>query len=149
VFAQTAAGPRPLFNVCAIDATSYRDLRLTVALKAVDGKIDQGGGVVWRYMDASNYYVARYNPLEENYRLYKVVEGKRMQLATKEGLKAPADEWHTVSIKMKGNAIECSLNGTKHLEAKDDSLTKAGQIGLWTKADAQTYFDKVEAKPID
>ena len=29
-----------------------------------------------------------FNPLESNFRLYKVVDGKRMQLATKEGLQA-------------------------------------------------------------
>ncbi|HUE74257.1 MAG TPA: family 16 glycoside hydrolase [Pirellulaceae bacterium] len=148
VLAQTATGPRPLFNVCVIDATSYRDLQLSVALKAVEGEIDQGGGVVWRYMDADNYYIARYNPLENNCRLYKVVDGQRMQLASKEGLKAPAGEWHTLSITMKGDAIECSLNGQKHLNAKDETFAKAGMIGLWTKADAQTYFDEVKAASI-
>ena len=28
------------------------------------------------------------------------------------------------------------------LTATDDSIEKAGNVGLWTKADAQTYFDK-------
>lgn len=148
VLAQTAAGPRPLFNLCVVDDASLQDLTLSVAFKAVEGKVDQGGGVVWRYADESNYYIARYNPLEDNYRLYKVVDGKRMQLATKEKLPAPAGEWHTLAITMKGDSIECSLNGTKHLEAKDDTFAKAGQIGLWTKADAQTYFDKLKAQAI-
>ncbi len=148
VLAQTAAGPRPLFNLCVADDTALADLDLSVAVKAVEGKIDQGGGVAWRYVDAGNYYIARYNPLENNYRLYKVVDGKRIQLATKEGLTAPAGEWHTLEIQMKGDAIECSLNGTKHLDAKDGTFTKAGKIGLWTKADAQTYFDKLQAKAV-
>ncbi|MCI0360840.1 MAG: hypothetical protein L0211_20365 [Planctomycetaceae bacterium] len=148
VLAQTAAGPSALFNLCVADDASLLNLDLSVALKAVEGKIDQGGGVVWRYQDGNNYYIARFNPLEENYRLYKVVDGKRMQLATKEGLKAPAGAWRALSIKMKGNMIECSLDGLKQLEAKDETFTKAGKIGLWTKADAQTYFDKIEATEI-
>jgi 3-keto-disaccharide hydrolase len=148
VLAQLAAGPRPLFNLCVIDRTALKDLELSVAFKAVEGKVDQGGGVVWRYTDADNYYIARFNPLEDNYRLYKVVDGKRIQLATKERLEAPAGKWHTLAIKMKGNSIECSLNGEKHLEAKDDTFNKPGQIGLWTKADAQTYFDKLEVSAI-
>lgn len=148
VLAQVAAGPRPLFNLCVAADTSLQDLDISVALKAVEGKIDQGGGVIWRYADANNYYIARYNPLEENYRLYTVVDGKRTQLATKEGLKAPAGEWHTLAVQMKGDAIQCSLNGTKHLEAMDGTFTKAGKIGLWTKADAQTYFDKLETKAV-
>jgi hypothetical protein len=149
VLAQIAAGPRPLFNLCVADGTSFEDLELSVAFKAIKGEIDQGGGVVWRYVDPNNYYIARFNPLEENYRLYRVVEGKREQLATKEQLSAPAGKWHTLTVKMKGNAIECFLNGTKHLEAKDDTFKKAGQIGLWTKADAQTYFDRLEVQSLN
>jgi len=148
VLAQTAQGPGPLFSLCIATATKLHNLELSVAFKAVDGKIDQGGGVVWRLVDANNYYIARYNPLESNFRLYKVMDGKRMQLATKEKLTAPAGEWHRLSIGMQGDAIRCSLNGTTLLEAKDATFAQAGKIGLWTKADAQTYFDKIEAKEI-
>jgi hypothetical protein len=148
VVAQTAAGPRALFNLCVVDESALQDLDLTVSFKAVEGKVDQGGGVVWRCVDANNYYIARFNPLEDNFRLYKVVEGKRTQLATKEDLKAPAGEWHTLSIRMKGDTIQCSLNGKMQLEGKDGTFTKAGKIGLWTKADAQTYFGHIEVKDL-
>jgi hypothetical protein len=148
VIAQTAKGPRPLFNLCVAEDSKAVDLELSAAFKAVAGDVDQGGGLVWRYVDASNYYIARFNPLEDNFRLYKVMDGKRIQLATKEGLKAPAGEWHTLAIRMKGDEIACSLNGKRELEAKDGTFAKAGRIGLWTKADAQTYFDKVEVAVI-
>ena len=47
VLAQTSAeGPNPLFNLCIADRTSYQDLDLSVSLKAVAGKIDQGGGPI-------------------------------------------------------------------------------------------------------
>lgn len=142
--AQTAEGPGPLFNLCVADDTSFKDGEVTVSFKAVKGNKDQGGGIVWRYQDANNYYIARMNPLEDNYRLYKVVAGKRIQLATKEDLKVPAGEWHTLTIKMTGDAIECALDGKKQLEAKDDTFAKPGKVGLWTKADAQTYFDNLK-----
>jgi hypothetical protein len=141
VLAQTAESPGPMFNLCVADGTNVKDVDVSVAFKANTGKKDQGGGIVWRYADANNYYVARYNPLEDNFRLYKVVAGKRIQLATKEELKAPAGEWHTLTVRMKSDQIECLLNGKKHLEAKDDTFTKPGKVGLWTKADAQTSFD--------
>lgn len=48
-----------------------------VSLKTNAGKKDQGGGIVWRYQDANNYYIARVNPLEDNFRVYKFVAGKR------------------------------------------------------------------------
>jgi hypothetical protein len=143
--AQTAESPRALFNLCVADRPGLRDVELRVAFKAMKGKDDQGGGLVWRYRDADNYYVARMNPLEDNFRVYKVVAGKRIQLDTKEGLKVPAGEWHTLSVKHVGDTIECSLDGTKYLQAKDNAIPAAGRVGLWTKADAQTRFDGLRA----
>lgn len=148
VLAQTAESPGSMFNLCIADNTSFKDVEISVAFKAVEGKEDQGGGVVWRYKDGNNYYIARFNPLEDNYRLYKVVDGKRLQLTTKEGLKAPAGEWHTLTVQMKGDAIVCFLNGEKCLEAKDTAFNKAGKVGLWTKADARTYFDGFQFKEL-
>jgi len=143
VLAQTAAGPRRLFNLCVKDKIALRDLEISVAFKAVRGDEDQGGGLVWRYQDADNYYIARMNPLESNYRLYRVVQGKRIQLATKEDVKIPAGEWHDLKVKHIGDRIECHLDGKKYLEARDAAFTRAGRVGLWTKADAQTWFDTV------
>lgn len=148
VLAQTAESPAAMFNLCVADDARFADVEVSVSFKAVEGKKDQGGGVVWRYKDEKNYYVARFNPLEDNYRLYKVVAGNRIQLATKEELKAPAGEWHTLTVKMTGEQIECHLNGKKQLEAKDDTFTKSGKVGLWTKADARTYFDDFQAKEL-
>lgn len=145
VLAQTAESPAAMFNLCVADDARFADVKLSVSFKAVEGKKDQGGGIVWRYKDENNYYIARFNPLEDNYRLYKVEEGKRVQLATREEVKAPAGEWHTLAVQMKGGEIVCMLDGKKQLEAKDDTFTKAGKVGLWTKADAQTYFDDFQA----
>ena len=142
VLAQTAESPAAVFNVCVADGTSYQDVEIGVAFKAIKGKKDQGGGIIWRYQDANNYYVARFNPLEDNYRVYKVIDGKRIQLGTKEELPVKAGEWHTLKIKMVGDRIECFLDGKKELDVRDNAIQKAGQVGLWSKADAQTYFDQ-------
>ena len=53
-----------------------------------------------------------------------------------------AGQWHSLKIKMVSDRIECFLDGKKYLDLKDDSITKAGKVGLWTKADAQTHFDQ-------
>ena len=65
----------------------------------------------------------------------------RIQLGTKEELKVGAGEWHTLKIKMVGDRIECFLDGKKELDVRDNAISQAGQVGLWTKADAQTQFD--------
>jgi hypothetical protein len=144
--AQLAEGPTRLFNLCVAEKTNHTDVEVSVKFKAVGGKIDQGGGVVWRYQDADNYYICRYNPLESNFRVYKVVKGKRLQLASKEEIPLKAGQWYTLSISQKGEQITCSLEGKKYLEVKDDTFAKSGPVGLWTKADAVTHFDELTIK---
>ena len=146
--AQTAEGPSSLFNVCVAEDTKYKDVEVSVAFKAIAGKKDQGGGIVWRYQDANNYYIARMNPLEDNFRVYKVTGGRRSAEFEDKEVKVPVNEWHTLKIKMEGDHIECFVDSKKYLDVKDDSIKEAGKVGLWTKADAQTYFDdfKVSGK---
>jgi hypothetical protein len=145
VLAQKAESDDDTFNVALIEGTSYKDIDLSVRLKSVAGKNDQGGGLVWRAKDAKNYYIARYNPLEDNFRVYKVEAGKRTMF---ESAKVPGNnEWHTLRITMKGSKITCYLDGKKHLEAEDSTFPEAGRIGLWSKADAQSYFDDLTVIP--
>ena len=146
--AQTTADKNALFNLCVADEPSLKDLEVSVAFKAMKGEKDQGGGIVWRYQDANNYYVARMNPLEDNFRVYKVVGGKRSKEFQNAEVKVPVGEWHTLKIKMVGDHIECSVDSKKYLDVKDDTFTKAGKVGLWTKADAQTSFDKFQVKEV-
>jgi hypothetical protein len=146
VLAQTAEGPNALFNLCIAEDTSYKDVEVRVKFKALAGRNDRGGGIVWRYRDANNYYIARMNPLEDNFRVYKVVAGKRTQLGTREGLKVPTGEWHTLEIQQMGDHIECSLDGKKYLDVNDTTYDQAGKIGLWTKSDAQTRFDDLRVQ---
>src|SRR5262245_48492966 len=47
------------FPVCFKNDTSIKDGFVEVKFKAISGKEDQAGGVVWRLEDANNYYVAR------------------------------------------------------------------------------------------
>ena len=102
-------GPNRFFNLCVAENTSFTDIDLTVAFKAVAGKLDQGGGPVWRYKDANNYYIARMNPLEDNYWVFKVVAGKRTQLGSVD-IKIPSGEWHTLRVVHKADHIQCYLD---------------------------------------
>jgi hypothetical protein len=56
----------------------------------------------------------------------------------------PAGQWHVLTVKHTGDRIECHLDGKQQLEAKDGALPKAGKVGLWIKADAQTYLDDLK-----
>ena len=145
ILAQKAESDDDTFNLALVEGTNAKDLDLSVRLKAVAGKLDQGGGLVWRAKDAKNYYIARYNPLEDNLRVYKVEGGKRTMF---EHAKVPGDkEWHTLRVTMKASKIAVSLDGKKYLEADDATFPEAGRVGLWSKADAQSSFDDLTLLP--
>jgi hypothetical protein len=131
------------YNMLVQQILSFSDLSFTVKVKAISGKEDQGGGPVWRYQDSNNYYIARWNPLETNFRLYYVKDSKRVQLASVD-VQADPKAWHSISIDHQGNRIKASLDGRQLIDVTDDAIAKAGKIGLWTKADAATAFDALQ-----
>lgn len=143
IVAQQAINEGSCYNILVFDKLNYIDFTASVRIKAVSGEEDQGGGLVWRYIDNNNYFIARYNPLENNLRFYRVVKGSRKQLVSVDS-NIIQGEWFTMSIEMTGNKITCSLNGIKLIETTDDTFKSAGQIGFWTKADAVTYFDDLK-----
>lgn len=146
VLTQKAAGKSQVFNIAVREQGTFRDGTLSVRFKSVQGRIDQGGGLVWRFQDAGNYYVCRFNPLEDNLRLYKVVDGKRKQLASKEELTVKEGAWVELKIVQKGERIEVWMDGKKYFDVADGAIAKAGLVGLWTKADAVTSFDLLEIR---
>ncbi len=135
------------FNLAVAEDTRYKDLELEVKFKPVKGREDRGGGPVWRFIDANNYYICRANPLESNFRVYKVVNGVRKMMQSAR-VEIPSGVWHSLKVVMKGNHIQCWYDGKKYLDVVDNTFPNAGKIGLWTKADAVTYFDNLEVEEL-
>jgi hypothetical protein len=138
------------FPLAIWDASSIRDGEVSVAFKAVDGTVDQAAGVVWRYQDPNNYYIVRANALENNVVLYKVENGVRLSLAPK-GLPSrsygvrrqiPVSQWNILRIAFTGSLFTVFLNSERLFEVEDQTFTKAGKTGLWTKADSVTHFNE-------
>jgi len=145
VVEQQAVNSGSCYNLLVLEKIACENFTASVKIKAISGEEDQGGGLVWRYIDKNNYYIARYNPLEYNLRFYRVVNGSRKELeSTDSDIKQ--GEWFTLNIVMKGNKITCSMNGKTMIESTDDTFISAGLIGFWTKADAVTYFDDLKIK---
>jgi len=136
------------FNLLIAERTKFKDIEIEVKVKAVGGKEDQGGGPIWRAKDADNYYICRWNPLEKNFRVYVVKNGKRKQLGS---AKVDADNsaWHEIEIKHNGTKIAAEFDDKKLIVLEDDTFQDAGMVGLWTKADATTAFDNFEVEVAD
>ena len=128
------------FPVCLKKDTRLKDGFVEVKFKAVSGKEDQSGGVVWRCQDADNYYVARANALEDNVTIYHTIKGKRLSFKNVD-TKVASGVWHTLRVEFEGNKFIVFFDGNKVIEATDESFPDAGQVGVWTKADSVTIFD--------
>ena len=138
------------FPLAIWDRIAILDGSVSVAFKTVGGAVDQAAGIVWRYQDPNNYYIVRANALEDNVVLYKVENGVRQSIAPK-GLPSrsygvkheiPRGRWNTLGIEFQGSSFVVFLNGERLFETEDQTFTKAGKTGLWTKADSVTYFDE-------
>lgn len=130
-----------VFNLCWTPTVTFKEGEIAVFLKANSGKIDQGGGPIWRATDRNNYYIARYNPLEKNVSVYYTKNGRRIMLGYTGRLEV-TDGWHLLKISHKGNRIRAYLDGDLKLMVNDGGhIPQAGGVGLWTKADAATSFD--------
>lgn len=127
------------FNLCLNDGERFRDGSFTIHMRADAGEVDQGGGPVWRVQDASNYYICRANPLEGNFRLYVVKDGKRRQLASID-VEHASGSWHSIAVTHEGDLITCVLDGESKITATDSTFLGEGGVGVWSKADARTSF---------
>jgi len=135
------------YNLCWTDRITFGDGEISVRLKAGTGEEDRGGGPMWRIRDRNNYYVARYNPLESNFRVYFVKDGARRMLDSAPRIRIPAGRWCTLRIVQRGDHIQGFLDGKKLLDVHDATFTQPGGVGLWTKADAATRFDDLVVRP--
>lgn len=129
------------FNLCIFRTVVNPDITVSTQLRARAGREDQGGGVVWRLRDENNYYLARWNPLENNIRAYRVEDGARKMLVSAEVKADPAD-WHRIEVLVRGRNCIIYFDGVKTAEFEDDANPAEGRTGVWTKADAATLFDQ-------
>ena len=136
------------FNLFWTDRIRFKDGVIEVKVKAGTGREDQGGGLIWRVRDKNNYYIARWNPLEDNFRVYVVTNGSRKTLDSA-SVKADPARWHTIRVEHRSNEIRCYFDSEELLKARDQRLPGAGGVGMWTKADAATQFDDLRVRSLD
>jgi alanine dehydrogenase len=137
VMQQSGSGTFPW---CVKKDASLADGHVEVKLKPMRGRQDQAGGVVWRWKDGDNYYVARANALENNVSLYYTDKGRRITLKYVDA-PVPLNTWHTLRVEFAGTRIRVALNGKVYIELDDAHIGGAGSVGVWTKADSVTAFD--------
>jgi hypothetical protein len=128
------------FPWCVVRDAALADGFVEVKFKPLSGNEDQAGGVVWRWKDGDNYYVARANALENNVSLYFTRNGRRTTIKYADAPVA-RDQWHTLRVDFAGKRMRVTLDGKRYIDVDDERIVGAGSVGVWTKADSVTAFD--------
>jgi hypothetical protein len=141
VLAQTAE-TQP-WAVALLEDQKFADVDATVRFRPVSGREDASGGIIFRARDGKNYLLVRANALENNFRLYTMIDGYRRLVASAKVREPKLGEWHRIRVVATGPRIQAYLNESLLLDHEDKTFT-AGWVGLWTKADSVTEFTDLE-----
>lgn len=137
VFKQSGYGAYPW---CVKKDVLLKDGYVEVKFKPISGSEDQAGGLIWRWQDGDNYYIARANALEDNVTIYHTVKANRQAFKNVD-IKVASNQWHTLRVDFVGSKFKVSFDGKVVIEAVDDTFKEGGAVGVWTKADSITLFD--------
>jgi hypothetical protein len=143
VLKQSGSGTFPW---CVRADSALADGAVEVRFKPISGREDQAGGVVWRWKNGDNYYVARANALENNVSLYYTENGRRHTLKYVDAPVA-GNAWHTLRAEFAGTKIRIVFDGKPYIDFDDSHISGPGAVGMWTKADSVTAFDDFVYEP--
>ena len=129
--------------VALLEDKKFGDIDVSVRFRPVSGREDASGGIIFRAKDGQNYLLVRANALENNFRLYTIINGKRSTIASARVNEPKLGMWHTIRVVATGPKVEAYLNGARLLDHEDKTFTE-GWVGLWTKADSVTEFADLE-----
>jgi len=137
----------PPLAITSPEKTNMKDdLGVTVRFRPVSGKEDVSGGIIFRAKDGRNYLLVRANALENNFRLYTMVKGRRSTIASARVTEPKLGEWHRIRVVAKGPKIQAYLDDALLLDHEEKTFT-GGWVGLWTKADSVIEFDDFTIAP--
>jgi hypothetical protein len=143
----TSKGADQAYKLVLLDGTANSNMDVEVSFLAVSGKADLGGGLIWRAKDDRNYYLLQASAVEQNVRLYRVVNGAR-HLVKNHNRPIGQSGWHTLRVIQHGCVMQIRYDNEPLFQLCEQTFDQ-GRIGLWTKSDAVTYFDDLHLRLLD
>jgi hypothetical protein len=135
------------FALAVLNTLSLRDGELSVRLKPVSGNQARSGGLIFRYRDANNYYLARADSVKQDVAIFRIQNGRRIQLGEVAKHALPPDAWRILKVTARGDRLQVYLDHRRALEVYDTGFRGAGLVGLWSEADSVAYFDDFRITP--
>src|SRR3954454_2577570 len=115
------------FPLAILNGMSLRDGEISVRIKPLSGREDQGGGVVWRYTDENNYYLVRANASNQTVAVFRVQNGHRTAIQPGVKHEIPANAWSILKVVIRGARFQVYVDHRRIMEGSDTALTGSGR----------------------
>lgn len=129
------------FNLLVANQPVLADVDTSAKVSVTGGTDGNSAGLVWRYQDANNYYVAAYNKGENTLDVWRVKDAKRKRLGTGVAETEAGAAWHEIRVEMKADRITAYLDSKKMVSERDFTFAEAGKVGFWVNGDTLASFD--------
>lgn len=134
------------FPFCIWTYDAVRDLDATLRFKPISGTREQAGGLMFRAQNATDYFVARASALDKTVKLYRVLGGRRSQIASKEAT-VSLGKWHNLRVVAADKRVEVFFDGVSMFTFDDPGFPRAGAVGVWNPSDSVTHFSTLLVAP--
>jgi hypothetical protein len=133
---------------CLLKTYRGADVDVVVLIRPVSGARAQAGGIVWRALDAQNFYALMIDAKTDQMAVYRVEKGRPAPLPIAgedrqyaHRVKLERDRWYQLRVRATGGRFEIFLDSAKRFEVEDGAFRGAGAVGLATLADSVVQFD--------
>ena len=129
------------YSVALVDGTLADYQVASVRLRLAGG--GRAGGLVWRYRDPQNFYMAELNLVDRDMAVYRVQAGNRIRIEFEDDLELDVNAWHSLKVTHDGPEVSVSLGGIRVFEDTDrrNRTAPAGTVGLLASVDSEVWFD--------
>lgn len=137
-------------SLAIFEKVDLRDGDVSLDFRLDPNKRTQAVGILFRYRDPKNYYLANASADASMVSLVRVQDGKTTPLTPVNASKLhlcllphriDAQDWNLMRVKIRGPRIAVFLGHRKLMEAVDETFTGTGKTGIWSRGDTVAYFD--------
>ncbi len=136
-------------SIALFNPVVCQDGDVTVKFRIGTSSASKTAGIVWRYRDASNYYLLDFSADSKNVALYRIKDGisERVPIpGPRTGVggfhhELRAGQWYVARVIFRGASISVLLGNRKLFETWDSGLQTAGRTGVSTRNGASASFD--------
>jgi hypothetical protein len=120
---------------------SLKNLTVSTRFKLNAGPM-QSAGLVFRFLDANNYYVLSANAYEGRVEFLRIRGGETERISGADA-EVVLNHWQSLKLVANGDQFEVSLDNAGLFTVWDRTFLTNGRVGLWTENNL-TRFDQFE-----